>query len=454
MSDILSTYYKSNYSIKNNVYKKRYYYTPNKIVREDTDKTIKNLSQYGFYLSENNFILLPKKDLLPRLTINGTEYHQIKKVLNESNDIKKVRNKNNNDINRVNIHFKNRTENNFLNKNKNDIKKYNDFIKLKTELEDNKAKKAINIKSTNFRKKKIIKNKPFKSKLFNNNYICYTEDKNEKLDNEKKADEITNELLSLKTYEDIKSYYIKKDSKKEKKEEKDVNKIFFEDIHMIDPLSYIKYNLITNPKRGDLFKSFDTQLMIMGNEKYRNNLLDGVNDYKKNMMQYEELRGPTGFDKNNMDEKKQKNIINQMKEKYVEKRSLIFTQQKFRRKNNNKKRTFDFEYDENYKHIKKLLNKDIHKYDKNFLNKNNTKKIIIKVEKNDIDTMTKLDDDADVAIKDADDIVKFSNKFLSFDERLKRLVSGTINTTGYLFNRTKEYQKIKTKIDHFYNIAI
>ena len=172
------------------------------------------------------------------------------------------------------------------------------------------------------------------------------------------------------------------------------------------------------------------------------------------MMQYEELRGPTGFDKNNMDEKKQKNIINQMKEKYIEKRSLIFTQQKFKRKNNNKKRTFDFEYDENYKHIKKLLNKDIHKYEKNFLNKNNTKNIIIKVEKNDIDTMTKLDDDADVAIKDADDIVKFSNKFLSFDERLKRLVSGTINTTGYLFNRTKEYQKIKTKIDHFYNIAI
>ena len=35
----------------------------------------------------------------------------------------------------------------------------------------------------------------------------------------------------------------------------------------------------------------------MGNEKYRNNLLEGVNDYKKNVMQYEELSGPTGFDK-------------------------------------------------------------------------------------------------------------------------------------------------------------
>jgi hypothetical protein len=49
-------------------------------------------------------------------------------------------------------------------------------------------------------------------------------------------------------------------------------------------------------------------------------------------------------------------------------------------------------------------------------------------------------------------MVKFSNKFLSFDEKLNKLVSKTINTTGYLFKRTKEYQKIKNKIDHFYNI--
>jgi len=448
MSDILSTYYKSNYAIKNNVYKKRNYYTPNKIVKIDTDRTMKNLSQYGFYLSENNFILLPKKKFLPRLTLNGIEPNQIKDYLSKTNFSKNESNKDNKDIKPIKINYK--TENNFLN-NKNDVKKSDDYTKLKKELEDIMDNKDKNIKTIDLSQKKPKKNKPLKIKLLNNKYICYTEDKNERLDNEKKAEQITNELLSLKTYEDIKSYYIKKELKKKKSVEKDIMKIFSEDSHTIDPLSYIKYNLITNPKRGDLFKSFDIQLMIMGNEKYRNNLLDGVNDYKKNLMQYEELRGPTGFDKNRIEEKERNKIINQMKKNYVEKRGMIFTQQTFKPKPKNKKRTLDFEYDENYKHIKKLLNKDMQKYEKH-INKNLSKKRLIKIDKSDINTMSKLDDDADVAIKGVDDMVKFSNQFLSFDEKLKRLVSKTTNTTGYLFKRTKEYQKIKTKIDQFYNI--
>ena len=448
MSDILSTYYKSNYAIKNNVYKKRNYYTPNKIVKIDTDRTMKNLSQYGFYLSENNFILLPKKKFLPRLTLNGIESNQIKDYLSKTNFSKNESNKDNKDIKPIKINYK--TENNFLN-NKNDVKKSDDYTKLKKELEDIRDNKDKNIKTIDLSQKKPKKNKPLKIKLLNNKYICYTEDKNERLDNEKKAEQITNELLSLKTYEDIKSYYIKKELKKKKSVEKDIMKIFSEDSHTIDPLSYIKYNLITNPKRGDLFKSFDIQLMIMGNEKYRNNLLDGVNDYKKNLMQYEELRGPTGFDKNRIEEKERNKIINQMKKNYVEKRGMIFTQQTFKPKPKNKKRTLDLEYDENYKHVKKLLNKDMQKYEKH-INKNLSKKRLIKIDKSDINTMSKLDDDADVAIKGVDDMVKFSNQFLSFDEKLKRLVSKTTNTTGYLFKRTKEYQKIKTKIDQFYNI--
>ena len=448
MSDILSTYYKPNYAIKNNVYKKRNYYTPNKIVTIDTDRTMKNLSQYGFYLSENNFILLPKKKFLPRLTLNGIEPNQIKDYLSKTNFSKNESNKDNKDIKPIKINYK--TENNFLN-NKNDVKKSDDYTKLKKELEDIRDNKDKNIKTIDLSQKKPKKNKPLKIKLLNNKYICYTEDKTERLDNEKKAEQITNELLSLKTYEDIKSYYIKKELKKKKSVEKDIMKIFSEDSHTIDPLSYIKYNLITNPKRGDLFKSFDIQLMIMGNEKYRNNLLDGVNDYKKNLMQYEELRGPTGFDKNRIEEKERNKIINQMKKNYVEKRGMIFTQQTFKPKPKNKKRTLDFEYDENYKHVKKLLNKDMQKYEKH-INKNLSKKRLIKIDKSDINTMSKLDDDADVAIKGVDDMVKFSNQFLSFDEKLKRLVSKTTNTTGYLFKRTKEYQKIKTKIDQFYNI--
>ena len=195
--------------------------------------------------------------------------------------------------------------------------------------------------------------------------------------------------------------------------------------------------------------------MIMGNEKYRNNLLEGVNDYKKNVMQYEELSGPTGFDKNKEDEKKNKRIFNKMKEHFLEKKGMTFTQQAFKSKSKNRKikNTLDLEYDINYKHIKKLINKDIRKYEKH-IHKNNSKRRLVKVDKSDINTMTKLDDNADVAIKDIDDIIKFSHKFLSFDEKLKKLVSGATNTTRYLFKRTKEYQKIKNKIDQFYNIEL
>ena len=96
MSDILSTYYKSSYSIKNNLYKRSNFYTPNKIVKINPDKTFQNLSSYGFYLSTNNLILIPKRKLLPRLDlydIYGTEYSKLKKEpLGQSKDIDKIKN--------------------------------------------------------------------------------------------------------------------------------------------------------------------------------------------------------------------------------------------------------------------------------------------------------------------------------------------------------------------------
>ena len=84
--------------------------------------------------------------------------------------------------------------------------------------------------------------------------------------------------------------------------------------------------------------------------------------------------------------------------------------------------------------------------------KKGQKKNILSVDKKDIKMMNNLDNEAEYMIKEMGDIVKFSNRFLSFEEKLNKLVSKTINTTGYLFKRTKEYQKIKTKIDQFYNI--
>ena len=447
MSDILSTYYKSSYSIKNNLYKRNNFYTPNKIVKISPDKTFQKLSPYGFYLSTNNLILIPKRKLLPRLDINdiyGTEYLKLKKEpLGQSKDIDKIKN------NILNKKEEKKSDKITINKQLK-IKKPIDIQKLKNELVNFKSNKNKKFKIANI-SPKIKRNKHFQNNLIDDKYLCYTEDRTEKLDNEKRAEQITNELLSLKTSKEIKNYYLKKESEKKKIPKKDVNKIFSRDNHVIDPMTHIKFNLLTNPKKGDLFKSFDIQLMIMGNEKYRNNLLDGVNDYKNNVAQYKELRGPTGFDKNRVEEKKRKNIINKMKNNYLEKRGMTFTNQIFKPKSINKKRIFSFEYDDNYKDVKRLLNKDIQKYEKNMY-KDISKRKLLTVDKKDLNTMTKLDDEAELAIKDIDDIVNFSNKFLSFDEKLNKLVSKTINTTGYLFNRTKEYQKIKMKIDQFYKI--
>ena len=401
-------------------------------------------------------ILISKKKLLPNLSIYNTRnYFQQGESLTQTQDISEI-NKNNKVKNLSNTFQKSKDNSSLINKNgkKLDyisnikkIKKSKDFLKLKDELvdfndiKDNKAEPFDN----DCKIKKI--NKPYKTKLFSNKYLCYTEDSKEKIDNNKKAEQITNELLSLKNSKDIKNYYIKKDLEKFKTQEKNKNK----EIPVVDPMSYIKYNLVTNPKKRDLFKSFDVQLSIMGNEKYRNNLIDGVNEYKNNVVKFEELRGPTGFDKNRVEETKRRNVIKKMNKNFGEKRGMIFTQQTFKLKNKIKKNMFNFDYDEDYKKLKKLMNKGIERYERN-MNKKRSKKNIMSVDKKDIKMMNNLDNEAEYMIKEMGDIVKFSNRFLSFEEKLNKLVSKTINTTGYLFKRTKEYQKIKTKIDQFYNI--
>ena len=456
MSDILSTYYKSNYTLKDSLYSKKKFYTPNRITKINPDETFKNLSQYGFKLSENNLILLSKKKLLPNLSIYNTRnYFQQGESLTQTQDISEI-NKNNKIKNLSNTFQKSKDNSSLINKNgkKLDyisnikkIKKSKDFLKLKDELVDfNDIKDNKDEPFDNDCKIKKI-NKTYKTKLFSNKYLCYTEDSKEKIDNNKKAEQITNELLSLKNSKDIKNYYIKKDLEKFKTQEKNKNK----EIPVVDPMSYIKYNLVTNPKKRDLFKSFDVQLSIMGNEKYRNNLIDGVNEYKNNVVKFEELRGPTGFDKNRVEETKRRNVIKKMNKNFKEKRGMIFTQQTFKLKNKIKKNMFNFDYDEDYKKLKKLMNKGIERYERN-MNKKRSKKNILSVDKKDIKMMNNLDNEAEYMIKEMGDIVKFSNRFLSFEEKLNKLVSKTINTTGYLFKRTKEYQKIKTKIDQFYNI--
>jgi hypothetical protein len=468
MSDILSNFYQTLYTFNNNrEYKNPL--TPNK------QRKIKNsLSKYGIYLSKNNYLLLSKENMQPlsssslnkdsNIISNLSNLGEPENIIFKSEE-QKLKSKDilSKDLfNTIDPQLKKcfsyRKKKNFLLDNIYDFDDYNNKIKnkiidknksrnkglpeLKNEINikyKNKGISELMIKSPRYEKKGIYFKTVKKESEENNN-------EKEKMINQKKADKITNELLSLKTRKDIKDYYIKKEYNEGlitniKRNEKIKEK-------RIDPMTYIKYNFSNEPNNISIFKSFDIQMMIMGNDRYRNNLLDGVNVYKNNFIKYENLKGPIGFDKNKIEEKKRDKIINQMKIDNLDKdKAFNFSNRLYKRKYN--KKIFDFVYDDNYKNLKKLLNKNIEKYDKQTKIVKG-KKIVVTVDKKDIKTLKKVDSDAEFVINDKDEMIKFSNKFLSFDNKINKMLSKTNNTTNFLFKRAQEHHKIKRKIDQLY----
>ena len=468
MSDILSNFYQTLYTFNNNrEYKNPL--TPNK------QRKIKNsLSKYGIYLSKNNYLLLSKENMQP---LSSSSLNKDSNIISNLSNLGEPENINfkseeqklkSKDIlskdlfNTIDPQLKKcfsyRKKKNFLLDNIYDFDDYNNKIKnkiidknksrnkglpeLKNEINikyKNKGISELMIKSPRYGKKGIYFKTVKKESEENNN-------EKEKMINQKKADKITNELLSLKTRKDIKDYYIKKEYNEGlitniKRNEKIKEK-------RIDPMTYIKYNFSNEPNNISIFKSFDIQMMIMGNDRYRNNLLDGVNVYKNNFIKYENLKGPIGFDKNKIEEKKRDEVINQMKIDNLDKdKAFNFSNRLYKRKYN--KKLFDFVYDDNYKNLKKLLNKNIEKYDKQTKIVKG-KKIVVTVDKKDIKTLKKVDSDAEFVINDKDEMIKFSNKFLSFDNKINKMLSKTNNTTNFLFKRAQEHHKIKKKIDQLY----
>ena len=474
MSDILSNFYQTFYTL-NNTREYKNPLTPNKQTK------IKNsLSKYGIYLSKSNYLLLSKENMQPLTSSSLNKDSNIisnfsnlgeSENINFKSEEQKLKSKDmlSQDLfNTIDPQLKKcfsyRKKKNFVLDKIYDFDEFNNKIKsnIKTKINDknksrnkelsalknniryrNKGISELMIKSPRYEKKGIY----FKTvkKESDENILCNEKNK-DKMVNQKKADKITNELLSLKTRKDIKDYYIKKEYNEGlitniKKIEKIKEK-------RIDPMTYIKYNFSNEPNNTNIFKSFDIQMMIMGNDRYRNNLLDGVNIYKNNFIKYENLKGPIGFDKNKIEEKKRNEVLNQMKIDNLGKDKVFnFSNRLYKRKYN--KKIFDFVYDDNYKNLKKLLYKNIEKYDKQ-TKVVKGKKVVVNVDKNDIKTLKKVDSDAEFVINDKDEMIKFSNKFLSFDNKINKMLLKTNNTTNFLFKRAQEHRKIKKKIDQLY----
>ena len=432
------------------------------------EKEIKDKAKSHNLSPEERKMLLSSKNNKEKNNYNFNEFDpQLKKCFSFNKkqrdllyEIKKLKNKKNiNETIKGLISKKNKTKkNNQDNENNNDINiksrnYFYDFSTLKSDLEayncptksSNNFHTITSIYSNSQNQENRTYYKTVKKDKKTKN-IFYKETKRDKINNKKEADKITNELLSLKTKKEIQSYYIKKDYAEAVSKASNANN--FNINNCIDPMTYIKFNFNNEPENNNLFKSFNTQIMIMGNQKYRNDLLDGVNIYKNNCVNYEDMRGPTGFDKNKINEKKRNEIIRKMKMNYVGKRGLIFSNRLYKR-NFPKKRQFEF--DDNYKEVKKLLYKNIEKYEKQIKIRKG-KRVAIDVDKKDIKTLKKMDSNAEFIIQDKDEIIKFSNKFLSFDEKVNKLLEKTKYTTDFLFKRAKEHHIIKKKIDQLYDI--
>ena len=492
MSDILSDYYNAQYCINNSKNINKNYLTPNKNLKIKQDTTALNLSPYGIYLSENNALLISNNNKMSPLSIKYSNTHNFlplplnkklksqtikynsgertlsltsnfnkhKKNIDSFDDpklkkcfsykrkskilLQKIGNLNNKEaLNKKNIKTfiinQNEKKDNNLKSRNNNIEEFSILKKGFNNYPNNTISYCRTL--SNISKRQTYYKTIHKEK---NENLFYKETKKDKLNNRLEAEKIIKELLNLKTKKDIKSYYIKKDYAQSIADaEKNNNNQNCNINRSIDPMTYIKFNFSNYPKNNALFKSFDSQVMIMGNKKYRNDLVDGVNLYKNNIVKYKDLRGPIGFDKNRINEKKRNEIIKKMKKSYIKGNGFNFSNRLYKQKYNKKS---NYEFDDNYKKIEKFLYKDIDKYEAQLYLTNGKK-----VDKKDINILKKMSDDAEYIIHDKEEMVKFSNRFLSFNERINKLLSKTTNTTNYLCQRAKEHHKIKKKIDKIYN---
>lgn len=418
MTDILKQYYENFILYKNKSFKNA---KKSLILSND-------LSEYGIYLSENNILkFTPQKksySLLRRVNSNKNKFifpsYSSKKFTKKRYNTSKISTNvdDNNIINikeniEKNLNIKNEVQNisnipnnkNTFNKLKN--KNYN--IQRNTLLE-NYRNNLIYINQNNHINDKInfiennnnIKN-PLNIKNKNNIDKKILLFKKKKEEEDKEVDLIVDKLMR-------KNHKYRKNTKLKPK---------FSFLNLspkqsvIDQMDIIKFNLLEYPNKSNLYASYKEQINALGNENYRQVLLDGINSYNNIFVKYKDLRGPTGYDSKN------KNLT-------------------MKKKINNMFRSYNSNVNLNKNIL--LKNKNMIK-DKQILTK-------VKIQKKDKIDKSKIILDA----RKTNDIDKLNNyieknhKFLSFDKKVDLLLLSAQKTTNFINKRSKEYQKINNII--------
>ena len=426
MSDILKDYF-DNFSR----YKKRTF-TSNK---EKKPILSQDLSNYGIFVSENNILTFtPRKsfsimrkynskknklfkcNFFSPLSEKNSNKYNITKIIpdndnenNENNEIQseKIKNKKNILLKENRLKLKNyiRQKNSFLQNYKNSLNylKKNNIFNYKTHLSGN----INNIKNSKMIPYiKSLKNLKDIKKRKNNDY----NNKNNILKKKKEEEDKEIDLI-------IEKLMRKKNRIRQCSEHK--SELSFSNFppkeSTINPMNYIQHNLLENPHKPNLYKSYKEQLDALGNKNYRKLLLEGINTYNLDVVQYKNLNGPTGLAKS-----ENKNIIQS-------KINNMFRTQKrfyFNKDIKNKEikmvkniKAFSFESKTNYFDNKRIDNIN-HR-----LNAHNV---------NDLDKLNKYIID--------------NNKFLSFDRKLDLFLLSAQQTSNYINKRSEEYNKINNII--------
>ncbi len=407
MSDILKEYFENFTKYKNKAFKSNKKKKP--ILSQD-------LSKFGIFISDNNILTFT-----PRKSFSVMrKYNSKKNKLFKGNFFSSFSEKNTNKYNITKI-----------------IPDYDESDKIKNQ----KLLNENRIKLTNYIRQK---NTLLPNYLNSLNYL-----KKNNIFNNKKINNIKKSLMiphikSIKNIKDIKDndYKNKKSILKKKKEEEDkeidliIEKLMRKKNRIrqcsdyksefsfskfppkestINPMNYIQQNLLENPHKPNLYKSYKEQLDALGNKNYRKLLLEGINTYNLDIVQYKNLKGPTGLAKN-----ENKNIIrNKINDMFRTQKKFSFTKNIKEKKIKINKNIKTFSFDSK---TKKTDNKRI----------DNINIRLNALNENDIEKLNKYIID--------------NNQFLSFDRKLDLFLLSAQKTSNYINKRSEEYNKINNII--------
>lgn len=370
----------------------------------------------GLHLTENNILRIKK-------------YYPNSTTINKTTSTYQNCNTEANTINAKNVYPKINNESfyekaffsNILKKKQNKKISSNNMFKLFPDLTENKNTSITKIKEKNDQRennKNNISIFPFCSsnrlyKVEVTNFDIYVKDKKDKSKslttkednktNSVQVEKIVHSLINSNNSDNNKKkLHHASSTEKLSLKKKEYKKDDYPKEKSISPMTYIDYNLKTNPGNRNLFKSFDTQIKCINNKiQYREKILNQVDTNYRNRLKVESLKN----------EHNDNYYMNNNKKKINE----IFLQNK-----NYNKKNLHFNINNYYNNINKIKANGRYQFDQKF----------IKLQK----------------------VLKNKINLLTFDKKMKNVENSMITAIKHLDNLSISNRKMMKNVLNIYNV--